>query len=119
MVLEKSDLNQFTGTLNYYRHWTSRFVYTDGVSYLANKGQAHWLLDAIASHQTRKLLSDPMLKEIQFWTLEVHQDKSAVLRCLRSTDNVALTQKIGFTDFPLNSIKLYLTQGVLMLPSEY
>lgn len=119
MVLEKSDLNQFTGTSNYYRHWTRRFVYTDGVQYLVDKGEAHWLLDAIASHQTRQLLSDPMLKEIQFWTLFVHPDGSAVLRCLRDTDDVALTQEIEYTDFPLNSIKLYLTQGVLMLPSEY
>lgn len=114
----KADLEQFTGTENYYRHWLRRFIFTDGVKYLADRG-AYWLLDAIASHQTRQLLLDPMLQEIQFWELQVNPDSSAVLRCLRDTNDVALTQEIGFTDFPLDSIKLYLTEGVLMLPSEY
>lgn len=130
-MLTHSDLSQFYGTQNYYLHWLKRFVYTDGVKYLADEGGAHWLLDAIASHQSRQLLSDHQLKEIQFWELQVGSDKSAVLRCLRDIDNVALTQEIGFTDFPLDLIKLYLVRGcigdssslaitrVLMLPSEY
>ena len=130
-MLTEADLAQFCGTENYYQHWLKRFVYTDGVKYLADEGGAHWLLDAIASHQTRNLLSDPMLQEIQFWELEVNENNSAVLRCLRDTDDVALTQEIELTNFPLNVIKLYLVRDsvgdpdssrvtrVLMLPSEY
>ncbi len=41
MTLNKSDLSHFTGTENYYRHWTRRLVYTDGVKYLADEGNAH------------------------------------------------------------------------------
>lgn len=118
-MLTQADLEQITSTENHYRHWLRRFVYTNGVKYLADEGGAYWLIDAIASHQTRQLLLDPMLREIQFWELKVNPDRSAVLRCLRDTDDVALTQNIPFTDFPLDSIKFYLTQGVLMLPSEY
>lgn len=118
-MLTSDDLKQFTGTNCYYRHWLQRFVYTEGVQHVAEAGKAHWLLDAIASHQTRHLLNDPSLQEIQFWKLRVNSDQSAQLICERDTDNVALTQEIGFTDFPLESITFYLTQGVLLLPSEY
>jgi hypothetical protein len=30
-----------------------------------------------------------------------------------------LTQNIPYTDFPLAEVKMYLTEGVLMLTSEY
>ena len=47
--LTQSDLNQFTGSENWYRHGLNGNVtYTDGAQYLANKGGAYWLLDAIA-----------------------------------------------------------------------
>ncbi len=112
-----TDLNQFTGTEQYYPHWLGIRL-TDGAFYLQENGAA-WLVDAIASHQTKKLLSDPMLKEFQIWLLTVNADKSAVLRCDRDTDDTVLTQEIPFTDFPLTEIKLYLIEKVLMLPSEY
>ncbi len=116
-MLTKADLDQFTGTTHYYRHWLQRFVLTEGVYYVGEHGGA-WIVDAIASHQTPKLLNEPMLQELQFWQLQVHEDRSAILKCLRDTDDVVLQQEIRYTDFPL-SIKFYLTQGVLMLPSEY
>ena len=30
-----------------------------------------------------------------------------------------IEQEIGYTDFPLDDIKLYVCDGVLMLPGEY
>jgi hypothetical protein len=116
-MLTKADLDQFIGTTHYYPHWLQRFVLTEGVNYIGEHGGA-WIVDAIASHQTPKLLFDPTLRDFQVWELEVSADCSAVLNCLRDTDDVVLQQEIGYTDFPL-SIKFYLTQGVLMLPSEY
>lgn len=119
-MITQSDLAQFTGTTQWYQHWLKRFTYTDGVKYLADQAGAYWLLDAIASHQTRQLLSDSMLREFQIWTLTVNlEDKTAKLVCERDTDDVAVTQNIPYTDFPLPEVKLYLTGGVLMLTSEY
>lgn len=113
------NLNQFTGTEKYYRHFLG-ILYTDGVQYLAQTAKAYWLIDAIASWQLDpKVNQDPMLQEIQFWKLQVNPDHSAVLSCERDTDDVVVTQDIPYTDFPLESIKLYLNHGVLMLPSEY
>ena len=117
-MLQKSDLSHFTGTNQYYRHWTTRFFYTDGVQYVANEAGAYWLLDAIASYQP-KLLKDPMLEEFQCWKLTVNADQKATLICERDTNDVVVTQEIAYTDFPLDEIKFYLVTGVLILPSEY
>jgi hypothetical protein len=48
-TLSKSDLAQFTGSENWYRHGINRNVlYTDGVQHVAERGGAYWLLDEIA-----------------------------------------------------------------------
>ena len=119
-MITQFELNQFSGTSELYRHWLKAFSYTDGVKYLADQASAHWLIDAIASHQTKQLLSDEMLKEFQIWRLVVNmEEKTARLICERDTEDVVLTQDIPFTDFPLPEVKLFLVAKVLMLPSEY
>ena len=114
----KNGLAHFTGSELFHKHWLGRFVYTDGVEYLAEKCGAYWLLDAIASWQPTAL-KDDKLREIQFWRLAVKPDHTAVLYCERDTNDVAFKQDIPFTDFPLDEIKLYLSNSVLLLPSEY
>jgi hypothetical protein len=106
--------------------------YTDGVQYLAEEAQCYWLIDVIASHQTKKLLADKMLKDFQLWYLMVGDSHEfikpkphhqAVVTCWGDTPDPEITpyirQDIEFTDFPLPEIKLFLVQGVLMLPGEY
>ena len=121
MTLQPSDLAQFTGSEIFYRHWTGRLVYTEGVDYLAEKGGAHWLIDAIISHQPdKRITSCPELVAFQLWELVVHEDKSATLTVRADSDRPAvITQKIPFTDFPLERVKLYVCTGTLLLPSEY
>jgi hypothetical protein len=121
----ESDLAQFTGSENYYRHALNRkFMHTDGVNYLAEKARAFWLIDLIASHRlSRKVRAEPF----QLWTLTLTGKKNpmAVAECRADTDAPVLArQEIEFTDFPLKSIKLYCVDGgdgqvILMLPSEY
>ncbi len=117
-MFTKADLEQFIGTSCYYQHWLKRIVMTEGAYYIYEHGGA-WLVDAIASYKTQKLLSDPMLRDFQFWELQVSAERKAVLKCLRDTDDLVLQQEITYTDFPLSSIRFYLVRGVLMLPSEY
>ena len=127
----QQSLKQFTGTDNYYKHLLG-LRYTDGIQYLAEKAQCYWLIDVIASHQTKKLLADQMLKDFQLWLLVVSDSHEfikpkphhqAVVSCWGDPPNVGLKppvrQDIDFTDFPLSEIKLFLVQGVLMLPGEY
>jgi hypothetical protein len=90
---------------------------------LCDAAQSYWLVDAIGSYQSSpKVMNDEMCRGIQFWTLKVNTEKkTAVLTLERDTDDVVLTQNIEYTDFPLDSIKLYYSPmaKVLLLPSEY
>ena len=127
----QQSLKHFTSTDNYYRHLLG-IRYTDGIQYLAQEAQCYWLIDVIASHQTKKLLADQMLKDFQLWLLVVGDSHEfikpkphhqAVVTCWGDTPDPEITpyirQDIEFTDFPLPEIKLFLVQGVLMLPGEY
>lgn len=109
--LTEYDLCQFTGTEQYYKHWLG-INYTDGVKFMAERGKAYWLIDAIASYRRKE--------PFQVWSLEVAEDKTAVLQMKEDSDKPALVrQEIPFTDFPLKKIEFFLIDGVLILPSEY
>lgn len=113
----EGELAQFTGTENWHRHSLVRNVYyTDGMLFVAERAGAHWLIDEIALSQ----LAEPELKgeEFQTWTLIVDAN-AAVLRCDDGNGKVLLEKQIGYTDFPEPGIKLYFTDGVIMLPGEY
>ncbi|MBD6621164.1 hypothetical protein FNW02_37085 [Komarekiella sp. 'clone 1'] len=112
-----ADLERYTGSEVVYRRSLGMLRYTEKVKYLAQATQCYWLLDAIGSYQHR-LQSNPRLQEFQVWRLVV-ENESGVLICEEDTDIEVLRQKIPYTDFPLTEITLYLTQKVLMLPSEY
>jgi hypothetical protein len=83
--LTHQDLRQFTGDVTRYRHWMiRRVIYTPGIKHLAAQGQAYWLVDAIASYfgsneMIRASLRDMRLSDMQFWRLDVRDDRSAVL----------------------------------------
>jgi hypothetical protein len=111
------DLEQFTGTSNY--HKFSSFpnfpVATAGIIALATEAECFWLLDAIGSYQGKNNKLDP---EFQVWKLTVNPDNSAVLRGYND-ETLIVEQKIPYTDFPLDEIKLYVINNVILLPSEY
>ena len=69
-TLSKSDLAQFTGSENWYRHGINRNVlYTDGAQHVAEHGGAYWLLDEIAIIQPyNKAVA---AEEFQVWKLAV------------------------------------------------
>lgn len=130
--MTKNDLEGFTGTSNYYPHWTGKVVFTDGVKYLADKAEAYWLIDAIASYQNdEKITGDNMLRDMQFWKLIVNGSKG-LLTCVQDKGyKPAITQNIEFTDFPLDEVEIWVERGgfptnnggwvdamVLMLPGE-
>ena len=115
-TLKEEDLVQFTGTETWWRHPLKRdILYTDGAKYVADAGEAYWLLDVIASGQ---LVSRVKCEEFQVWILKV-KDNSGVVTAEDGNGKVIYRQELEFTDFPLPEIKFYFTDGVLMLPSEY
>ena len=117
-TLTESQLRQFTGSENWYRHGINRSVlYTDGAKFLAEQGGAYWLLDIIAIAQQHE--SRVAQEEFQVWKLQVRPDRSATVLCDDGNGNVVYTQEIPFTDFPLDEVKLYFANNVIHLPSEY
>ena len=111
------ELAQFTGTENWYRHSIAKSVhYTDGVLFVAERAGAYWLIDEIAFAQK----GEPALagEEFQVWAL-IFDGSAAILCCDDRNDRRLLERRIDFTDFPESGIKLYVVDGVIMLPGEY
>lgn len=111
----ESGLEMHAGTTRWFRHWTRRLVYTEGVQYLAEKANAYWLIDLVASW-----CPHPSLRSEEFvvWKLSVKPDRTATAIADGNGRELA-RQDISLTDFPLEEVSLYLTDNTLLLPSEY
>jgi hypothetical protein len=117
-TLSAEDLAQFTGTEQWYRHSINRSIlYTEGAQHVAEHGDAYWLLDEIALIQPYD--RNVAAEEFQVWTLNVRPDRTATIACDDGNGNVVFSKEIPYTDFPLDTIKLYFANNVIHLPSEY
>ncbi len=109
------------GSDGLYRHRLG-LLFTGGVRHVAETAGAFWLIDAVASHQTRAVRT--ACRGFQAWTLRRNRTGSgAVLTCTDggidgAEPRTVVTQRIAFTDFPLPEIRLYVENGVLMLTGE-
>jgi hypothetical protein len=116
----KRTLSQFVGTESYHSHkfpGKSPILLTDGCDFIRNECKAWWLFDAILSYQCEKILKNV---NFQLWELrQSKKDLSWLLTC-REDSNLKplISQVIEFSDFPLDYIKLYVIQGIALLPSE-
>lgn len=129
-TLKQADLALFTGDDLRYRHSTNpRVIYTPGVRYVAAAGGAYWLVDAIASYLTPATIAawarrDSRARWMQFWTLSVGDDQSAVLEARADAPCEPLVrQAIEWTDFPLPEARVWSAwdgeHWTLYLPSEH
>jgi len=115
--LDEADLAQFSGSEQFFRHWLRKYVYTEGVAYVAEHAGAFWLVDEVAIAQS---LPKVRAEEFQVWILKVDLEKrSAVLRCEDGNDHLVFSKVIEYTDFPLPEIRFYFTDNTILLPSEY
>lgn len=123
-MLEKTEIEkglaQFTGTQHYYEHWTGMLKWTDGIEWLAEVAECHWLLDVIAINQDLLKSQDDRMKDMQFWKFRVNPDRSATLVCIPDSDEPPTFEDgLHFTDFPLEEIDIWVQRGVALLPGEY
>jgi hypothetical protein len=115
--LTKADLRQFTGSEHWYRHHLVRkILYTDGAQYVAEHGDAHWLLDEISFAQS---LANVAAERFQVWELSVAINRTAGLVCSDGNGRVAYVKTLDWTDFPLDEISFYFIDNTILLPSEY
>jgi hypothetical protein len=116
--LHKDVLRQFIGTECWYRHSLARNVlYTDGARHVAEHGGAYWLLDEIALAQNA--VPEVSAEGFQVWTLKVAEDRTATLTCEDGDLREVYRKELTYTDFPIPEIRLWFTNKVILLPSEY
>lgn len=112
---------QTTGTEQWYEHYTKRLIYTDGVLFVAETCEAHWLIDLIASWQIQpRVRQEPF----QVWQLTKEEDGNHAIRCWTDTpgkSRLLAVQKIEYTDFPADLLpfSMWVEGGVLILPAEH
>ena len=109
-------IDQSIGTTAYHRFSAIPFfpVITDGVKALAEAAGCYWLLDVIGSYQYEPKLD----KAFQVWKLSVDLQKSTGVVRGYNDNTLVITQEIPFTDYPLEELKLFLMDGVILLPNE-
>lgn len=128
--LDIEELRRFSGDAARYRHGLNRqVIYTPGVRYLAEQGEAYWLIDAIASYfgsprMRAAIRKDERLASMQFWRLRKFDDERATLICQADAgEPAAIIQAIPWTDFPLSVIDIWAgfdgEHWTLYLPSEH
>src|ERR1700683_3716096 len=112
--LSEADLNQFTGSENWYRH--GHVLCTEGTKYVADEGGAYWLLDEIALAQ--RFEKPVAAEEFQVWTLTVNADRTSALTCEDGDDKTVFAKRIGYTDFPAERVTLWFENNMIYLPNE-
>ncbi len=111
------NLDQFTGTDNYYRH-QSGLLYTDGDSVPCRRGQGI-LADRRNRFAPEATQEEPTSSGVP--TLGTGgADRQAVLTARRTRIvPISCGREIEYTDFPLAYVKVYVEGGILLLPSEH
>ena len=110
-------LTCFHGTSSYYKHQLLPSVsikLTDGCNYLREACKCYWLFDVIVSYQLEQ-----STEEFQVWKLTKLKGNEYKIIGEDGNNNVLITQIIPYSDFPLESITIWLVDGVAMIPSEY
>jgi hypothetical protein len=116
----KRALRQFNGTEFYHKHLfpgKSPILLTDGCEFIRTHCNAHWLFDAILSYNCEKILRHV---NFQLWKLrQSKKDLTWLLTCKEDSNlKPLISQVIESSDFPLDYIKLYVIQGIVLLPGE-
>lgn len=120
----QASLDQFTGSDTFHK-WSIMFrrdVMTEGVRWLAENAECYWLMDLIASHQST---SSVRKEEFQTWILTKSKSSSGALAVAEDgNENRIASQRVKYTDFPLDTIKFFAVRNELggitiMLPNEY
>lgn len=109
------ELARFTGTETWYRHCLIKaLLYTEGAQYFFQTTESYWLLDVIATEYYPLLECEPFL----FIKVESESNKAKIV-VTDGNDKVLKSKEIPFTTLIPGIWLFYLTDNVLLLPSEY
>lgn len=114
----KAELKQFYGTSESERTEAyPTIAMSRGVAWLCEETDSHWLIDSIYSFQQL-----PQVARERFQVIDLHVDaekRTGRIDVGDGNENIVFTQNLTHTDFPLEKIRLYFTNGVVYLPQEH
>ena len=113
----------FVGTSNYYEHKATenmKLLLTDGCDWVREAAEARWLFNEILFNQPRPEIKDLPFQVWVLWKDVDDEGECWVLRCEDGNDKAVLVQMLmEDVIFPVDEIRIWLVDGVAMLPSEY
>jgi len=116
--MQMTDLDQFTGTENYYPSSFGSLNLTDGIQFLREKANCYWLIDIVESvqHMPKVKANNSFL----VWMIEVCEDKSWKVSAWEDLPGECVyIQEGSYTDFPFDQFEFYQEGNVLLLKSEH
>ena len=118
----KERLQYFNGTEMFYQIPLLKTRFTDGLKYLAEVAECFWLITD-TSVIAKSLMNRSEFITIDFKKLceEERESKGFDAIITYSDGNDTILEKQGYraTDFPLDELRLFFVNDILMLPSEY
>jgi hypothetical protein len=119
----ESRLAWFTGTAQWFQHPLVRsMTYTEGVRFFAREGGeqgAYWFLDIVATEFFPLLKKQPFLHIRLLVARPSETERSAVIEVDDGNGKILKRREIPYTDMQAGEWTFYLTDNVLLLPSEY
>ena len=112
-----SNLENYTGTEQYFKIPFSNYVYTDGINALIDLCGCHWLISDMGILLSNK---EKLRKSFLILNIKVNKDNSAIITLKEDSDLKPIyTKQIDYTDFSLKEYEFYIIDGVFLLKSEY
>ena len=115
-------LQGFCGSTTCYKISLVQAHYTEGIKYLADHAQCHWLItDAAVVCKSLKNKSNfiVILFKRNSTSVQERTHKEAKITYANGNGIILYEQEYEFTDFPLDELRLFFVDDMLMLPNEY
>lgn len=110
------ELENFTGSEVFFSHTLfTKFKYTEGIQYLAQRAGAYWLIDLICGTLSKDIFTDEGFIVANLKVI----DSKAVLTFGDGDGRLLYVETIDCTDFPLSHVKIYIVNNTILLPKEY
>ena len=115
-------LQGFCGSTTCFKIPLVKARYTEGVKYLAEQAQCHWLVtDTAVVCKSLKNKSNfiVILFKRNSTSVQERTRKEAKITYADGNGIILLEQEYEYTDFPLVELRLFFVDDMLMLPNEY
>ena len=115
-------LQGFCGSTTCFKIPLVKARYTEGVKYLAEQAQCHWLITdtaVVCKSLKNKSTFIVILFKRNSTSVQERTHKEAKITYADGNGTILLEEEYEYTDFPLDELRLFFVDDMLMLPNEY